>query len=320
MERTTEPKIVFFGTPGFAVPALDALYASGVQIAAVVTQPDKPAGRGLKTEASPIKVRALELGLTVLQPLTLKDSAQLDAIKTLGAEVAIVVAYGKIIPKTVLSLFTRGVLNIHPSLLPKYRGPSPIQTAILNGDSETGVTLMLLDEVVDHGPIVASSVQHIESSTTGRELSEILARSGAKLLVEAFHKYLSGKIIPHSQNHAAATFTKILQRADGKIEWDKSAEYIERMIRAYDLWPGTWTMNSNRKRIKILKSTLLHPKIGCAGNPTPGYVWKTEDGRLTVNCNPGSVVLEGVQLEGKKAVSGPEFLHGYPKFLHTILT
>ena len=337
--------VVFFGTPEFAVPALEALVKSGYKIAAVVTQPDKPVGRGLKMEASVVKVKAQELGLNVLQPDTLKTPAALEIFKSLNIDLAVCIAYGKIIPKSVLDLFPRGVLNIHPSLLPKYRGPSPIQSAIANGDSETGVTIMLLDEETDHGAILTQHAMAISPSPsplpareggrrpgegpTGAELSKLLAQEGAKLLIKTLPQWLNRTVEPLEQDHAKATFTKLLEREDGRINWQQPAEQIERIVRAYDLWPGTWTTwpapNSAQqnlkagKRLKILRATLLHPTIGCANNATPGYVWKTDDGRLAINCNPGSVIFEKIQLEGKKPMTGQEFLHGYPKILSCIL-
>ncbi|OGL65543.1 methionyl-tRNA formyltransferase [Candidatus Uhrbacteria bacterium RIFCSPLOWO2_01_FULL_47_24] len=386
-KSTARTKIIFFGTPEFAAPALTALHGAGFSIAAVVTQPDKPVGRGLKVEAPPVKIKAQELGLKVLQPKTLRgvvaglqpaDNIErrlkpaatiIDELKSLHAEVAVVVAYGKIFPREVLELFPRGMVNVHPSLLPKYRGSSPIQVAILNGDTETGVTIMLLDEEMDHGPVLTQHVVQISPSPdlqspspegvedgpserrprggqgegrhrTGSELSKLLAHEGAKLLVETLPQYLGGKIKPKPQDHKKATFTKLLEREDGKVDWQKSAEYIERMARAYDLWPGTWTQWEG-KRLKVLKASLLHPTIGCASNATPGYVWKADTetlspeqaqrvewpstssgnklGQLAVNCNPGSIILEQLQLEGKKAMSGAEFLRGYPKFLGSIL-
>ena len=274
-----KPRIVFFGTPEFAVPTLEALVKAGYDIVAVVTQPDKPVGRGLKMEAPPVKVKAVELGLTVLQPTTLNfgikpkglESKLSLGLQSLRADLGVCVAYGKIIPKEILDIFPRGILNIHPSLLPKYRGPSPIQTAILNGDEETGVTIMLLDEEMDHGAVLAHITYHISPSTIGSELSQALAKEGAKLLVETLPKWLAGEIEPQPQDHNKATFTKMLERADGRIDWNKSAEGIEKMVHAYDAWPGTFTLWSG-KRLKILRARLLHATIGCTNDPRPGYV------------------------------------------------
>ncbi|MBI2552621.1 methionyl-tRNA formyltransferase [Candidatus Uhrbacteria bacterium] len=310
-------RLVFFGTPEFAVPTLTALDDAGFEIAAVVTQPDKPVGRGLRVETPPVKVKAEELGLTVLQPLSLGNAAT-SLSDELRADFGVVVAYGKIIPKDVLNVFPRGILNVHPSRLPKYRGPSPIQAAILNGDRETGVTIMLLDEGMDHGAILAQAKIAITPKATGNSLNETLAQTGAKLLVETLPKYLAGEIKPQEQDHAQATYTKILTREDGHIDWNKPAQYIERQVRAYDAWPGTWTL-WERRRLKILRAVLRHNTIGCAANRAPGYVWKPEDRRLAVNCGAGSLILEQLQIEGKKPMSADEFLRGYPKFLGGIL-
>ncbi|MDO8505033.1 MAG: methionyl-tRNA formyltransferase [bacterium] len=338
-------KIIFFGTPDFAVPALEALVQAGYDVVAVVTQPDKPVGRGLKMEAPAVKIAAQKFGLMVLQPISLNVVAEgfslpngglkasattpIKVFRELHADLGICVAYGKIIPKEILSIFPRGILNIHPSLLPKYRGPSPIQTAIRSGDEETGVTIMLLDEEMDHGPIATHITYHISHITTGSKLSQALAKDGARLLVDVLPKWLDGEIEAKEQNHSEATFTKMLEREDGRIDWNKPAEEIEKMVRAYDAWPGTFTV-WNGKRLKILRVSLLHPAIGCADNAEPGYVFSVRslDSRgslgmtpitIGVNCNPGAIVLEELQLEGKKSMTGEEFLRGYPKFLHSIL-
>lgn len=307
------------------MPALEALHGAGYGIAAVVTQPDKPVGRGLKTEAPAVKKKAEELGLSVLQPATLKDSPSqsqrtvLERLKSFHAEVAVCVAYGKIIPKSVLDIFPRGILNIHPSLLPKYRGPSPIQAAILNGDAETGVTIMLLDEEMDRGPVLTRNTYHITRSTTGSELSCALAQEGAKLLVEILPKYLAGKITPQPQAHGQTTYTKMLTREDGKIDWNKPAEYVERMVRAYDLWPGTWS-SWNGKRLKILRASMGkgtdNASLPLDGGGKVGVQAQTV---LAVSCNPGSIIVELLQLEGKKPMSGAEFMRGHPAVIGAYL-
>lgn len=314
-------RIVFLGTSEFAVPALEALVKAGYEIVAVVTQPDMPVGRGLKMEAPAVKVKADEFGLRVLQPPTLRLSLGLTqglALGELHADVGVCVAYGKIIPKEVLELFPHGILNIHPSLLPKYRGPSPIQTAICNGEMETGVTIMLLDAEMDHGPILTQKAIPLDHKILFTIVHNILAQKGAQLLLEVLPKWLTGEITPRAQDHARATFTKMLEREDGRIDWHKPAEQIERMVRAYDRWPGTWT-TYNGKRLKVFRSSLLHAATGCASNPAPGYVWKTETGHIAVNCNPGAIILEKIQREGKKAITGADFLHGSSNFLGNIL-
>jgi len=312
------PPIIFFGTSEFAVPALDALVKTDHPIAAVVTQPDKPAERGLVLRSSPVKIKALKLGLRVVEPSTLKKPEAEALLREFGAEVAVVAAYGKIIPHNILDIFPRGVLNIHPSLLPKYRGPSPIQAAILNGDEETGVTIMLLDAEMDHGSILIQKGLRIKDYELRNELEARLAEIGANLLIEVLPQWIEGKIQPQQQNHAKVTVCKMVEKEDGKIDWSKPAVVIERMVRAYEGWPGTWTTWEGT-RLKILKARVLHENIGCAQNPAPGYVWKNDQGELAVNCQPGSMVLEEVQLEGKKAAKGREFLNGHSRIIGSIL-
>lgn len=313
------PKIIFFGTSEFAVPALLALVQGGFSVSAVVTQPDKPAERGLALHASPVKSKALELGLRVLEPTTLKKPEAEDSLRALGAEVAVVAAYGKIIPQNILDIFSKGVLNIHPSLLPKYRGPSPLQSAILNGDEETGVTIMLLDAEMDHGAILKSEKCEVKSEKLGyRELSERLSQIGAEMLVRVLPEWLEGKIQPQEQDHASATVCRMVEKEDGKIDWNKPAIVIERMVRAYEGWPGTWTLWEG-KRLKIIKTRILHESVGCANNATPGFVWKTEQGELAVNCHPGSLVLDEVHMEGKKLSTSKPFLLGHSSIIGIIL-
>ncbi|MEK7606985.1 MAG: methionyl-tRNA formyltransferase [Patescibacteria group bacterium] len=312
------PPIVFFGTSEFAIPAFETLVKAGYKISSVITQPDKPAERGLALRSSPVKVKALELGLRVFEPPTLKQLEAESLLRECGAEVAIVAAYGKIIPQNILDIFPRGVLNIHPSLLPKYRGPSPIQSAILNGDEETGITIMLLDAEMDHGSILMQKGLRIKDYELRSGLEERLSELGANLLIEVLPQWMEGKIKPREQDHAAATVCKMVEKEDGKIDWNKSAVAIERMVRAYEGWPGTWALWDG-KRLKILKALVLHESIGCANNSTPGFVWKTEQGELAVNCLPGSLVLEQVQMEGKKPATGEEFLRGHLRILGVVL-
>lgn len=313
-------RIIFFGSSDFAAPALEAIYEDKkYQIAAVITQPDQPKGRGLHLKESLIKTQAQKYGLDICQPASLKTEAAFNEIKALKAEIGIVAAYGKIIPQNILKIFPYYILNIHPSLLPKYRGPSPIQQAILNGDKKTGVTIILLDNEMDHGPIAASEKLKIKSEKlTCSELLKVLADLGARLLVEILPKWLDGKIKPREQDHSQATYTKLLTKEDGKIDWHEPAEEIERMIRAFEEWPGAWTIWRG-KRLKIVKAILLHSKIGCASNAAPGYLWLTEQKKLAVNCQPGSLILEHLQIEGKKTTKADEFLRGYPQFLGSIL-
>lgn len=320
MTTKADYRIVFMGTAEFAVPALRKLYDDGWQIAEVVTQPDEPVGRKQVLTPPPVKVEAEKLGLSVYQPSTLKSDEAQAHFENLRPDVIIVAAYGKMIPKWLLELPSHGCLNIHPSLLPKYRGPSPIQAAILNGDTVTGVTIMLLDEEMDHGKIVAQKELGIMKHELRIMLESRLAKLGAELLVDVLPDYLDGTVPIRPQDHEQAIFTKLITREDGKIDWHQPAAVIERTARAYEDWPGIWT-TWNGKRLKLLKISVFHEQIGCAGNPTSGYIWQTEEKnkKLTVNCQPGSVVLEEVQLEGREPMIAQEFLRGYLKIVGQIL-
>src|SRR3989344_324010 len=235
-------KLVFFGTSKFAVPALKKLADSDYEIAAVITQPDKPAGRKQELSPSPVKEAAQELGLKILQPSKLDSKFEIP-----DSDIFIVASYGKIIPKSILAIPKYGTLNIHPSLLPKYRGPSPIQSAILNGDKETGVSIMVLDAEMDHGPVLANVKAQISNNKGFRELHDGLAVTGAELLMEVLAKYINGEIKPQPQDHSQVTFTKIITKDDGRIDWNKPAEVINNLIRAYEDWTVAWpTLDGQR--------------------------------------------------------------------------
>lgn len=320
---------IFFGTPKFAVIVLKALIDAGYTPAHVVTAPDKPKGRGRILTSSPVKILAEKYGILVLQPITLKNNTELiDMIAALRPDFFVVAAYGKIIPKTILAIPKKGGLNVHPSLLPYYRGPSPIQAAILNGDATTGATIMLMDEEMDHGPILAQqeltpNIQcfpltlNVGRCHTTENLSEKLAELGAKLLIETIPKWLNGEITPREQNHAKATYTKIITKEDGHIDWHKSAEEIERMARAYTTWPSAWTLMRDTKsrakkdaRVKILRAFRTQA-IADYLNATPGQIIN-KNSDLLVACGKGFLMAEELQVEGKKPVSGKEFLNAYP--------
>jgi len=320
MSSSNQPKIIFFGTSKFAREIFRGLLSAGYKVQALVAQPDKPVGRKKILTPPPTKELALEYKIPVLQPEDIKNNPVfLNQLKEFKPNLIIVAAYGKIIPKEILDLPKFGALNVHPSLLPKYRGPSPIQTAILNGDEETGVTIILMDEKIDHGPTIANSKFKIQNSKlTGGSLSEELAKLGANLLVEILPRWLAGKITPQEQDHAQATYTKILTREDGRLDFSKSATEIERQIRAFTPWPGSFT-EFNNKRLKIIKARILNPLIGCAENAKIGQVFKTTEGEFSINCGRGSLILEIVQLEGKKEATGKEFLNGYPEIIGKVL-
>lgn len=307
-------KIIFFGTSEFAVPSLKALLQEGYHVVLVVTMPDKPAGRKQILTPSAIKVEAQKLKLEVVD--NLKDlkfpSASLGTgkIKEINPAIGIVAAYGKIIPKNIIDSFLDGCINIHPSLLPKYRGPSPIQSAILNGDKKTGVTIIKLDEKMDHGDRISCILYPVSSSDTYESLSKKLADEGAKLLVKTLPDYFSKKIKLEPQNDSQATFTKILKREDGKIDWHKSAKEIERQIRAYYPWPGSYSLFENRKsqvvKVKILSAQSTNDQFSAK----PGS-FQTKNGQLYIQCHKGSLLINRLQPEGKKEMTAQEFINGY---------
>ena len=296
-------KIVFFGTPEFAVPTLKALHHEGFNVVLVETQPDKPVGRKQILTPSVVKVEALKLGLSVIENL---NDLKLK-IKELKPDVGVVVAYGKIIPQGILDLFPSGCLNIHPSLLPKYRGASPIQTAILNGDTETGVSIIKLDNQMDHGKHVSQITYHVSADDTYESLSEKLAHKGTQLLVKNLPDYLNHKIKLKPQDDTQATFTKIINREDGKIDWQKPAVEIERQIRAYSPWPGCFTEFLN-KRLKVISAEVtfgtLTSKIG---------QFLAKDGDLLVKCGKDALSIKKLQIEGKNEFSAKEFINGFLK-------
>lgn len=303
------PKIIFFGTPQFSVIILQKLIEADLAPVAVVTAPDKPAGRGQKITSPPAKVYADIHGISVLQPEKLKDEIFLHTLHSLNADMFVIASYGKILPAKLLDIPPKGVVNVHPSLLPRYRGPSPIQGVILAGDKTTGVTLMLTDKDMDHGPILVQ--QEIEiSHPTYQQLHDILADLGGKLLVETLPKWITGGITPRDQDHTKATYTKLFTKEDGHIDWSKSAEEIDRMVRALNPWPGTWSYNiaevglpHMRKRVKILAG---HSTNEPSPMP-PGTLIKTKSGQLAACTGRMIYIIEMLQLEGKQKISGKEF-------------
>lgn len=292
-----EAKIIFLGTSEFAIPSLDTLINAGLAPLAVITAPDSPAGRGQKMEISPVKkfLEEKKEELELIQPKKL-DSDFLLQISNLRPDLGIIASYGKILPKALLDIFPKGLLNIHPSLLPKYRGPSPIQSAILNGDEKTGVTIILVDEKMDHGPILAQrELEFPISNTKSPDLHDALAKLGAELLLETLSKWVKSEIIPQPQDESQATYTKLLKKEDGLIDWQKSPEYIERIIRAYNPWPGTYIKIPNHKSQIPNKSQILKIKK-----------IKIENSKLKILV---------VQPEGKKEMTYEEFLRGHKNFV-----
>lgn len=301
-------RTVFMGSPEFAVPTLRVL-AEKTELVCVVTQPDRHAGRGRRLAESPVKAEAVSLDLEVFQPESLKDELVKRELQAKNAGVFIVAAYGKILPGSLLRVPPHGVLNVHASLLPRWRGAAPVQAAIASGDQRTGVTIMKMDEGLDTGPIIDQRHIPIAPDATGGALTKKLAKLGAELLSNALPAYLSGESEPQPQEDAAATYAPMLRKSDGFLDLSLPAATLERMIRAYDPWPGTY-LEWEGRRLAIHKASVAKP-----GSTAPlGFAIELE-GSPAVITQEGALLLEIVQLPGKRRVTGTDFLNGARGFL-----
>ena len=311
--------IVFIGTPSFAVPSLKRLAGDGLPILAVITQPDRPAGRSRQPRPPAVKLAALELGLPVLQPESLRDPALLDRVRAIAPECAVAVAYGQILRPEFLDIPTRGVVNVHPSLLPRYRGASPIPAAILAGDETTGVTIMLMDPGMDTGPILSQATHSIYPEDTTGTLSDRLAQAGAALLGETLPRWLRGEITPQSQDASQATTTSLLHKGDGRIDWTRPAVEIWRQVRACNPWPGAFT---------ALDGEPLHIwrawPIDAPAADDPGAVvvlpvelaaGVPESPPVAVQTGEGLLAVREAQRSGRRALPAAEFLRGMPNLI-----
>lgn len=306
-------KIIFLGTPQFSVTSLESLLNHDYNIIAVYTQPDKQSGRGQKLLFSPVKEFALSRGVRVIQPQSLKDAQAIDQMKELSPDLCIVSAYGKIIPESILTVPRLGFLNIHPSLLPRHRGATPIPTAILEGDKVTGVTIMILDAGMDSGPILKQKETAISDEDTTASLSSKLAAIGAELLIEVLPLWLESKIKPVQQDDSRATYTKTLTKEDGRIDWNSSAVSIWRRVRAFNPWPGCYTTWQG----KLLKISKVVPVANGRISPVGRVITlsQTKETVLGVQCREGTLGLVILQLEGKKEMSAQEFIRGQRDFV-----
>ncbi len=292
--------IVYFGTDEYSAQTLEALATAGdFKIILAVTQPDRPVGRKQKLEKPPVKLMAEKYNIPVQQPSSLK-TFQLPAATY---QLNVVFRYGLIIPKNIIDFPTNGTLNVHPSLLPKYRGATPIPAAIMNGDSETGITIMQMDEKMDHGPLLAQEKFYIDPDDTYQTVSTKMTPAINTLLIQAIPRFISGDIKPQPQNESLATFSKMLTREDGKIDWQNSANTIYNQYRALTPWPGIWTI-WNGKRLKLLGIKKTAEVL------LPGQV-KVDADRLLIGTGQGSIEVFELQLEGKKIMDTKTFISGY---------
>jgi len=296
-------RLAFMGTPGFAVPALAALLEAGHDIASVYTQPPRPSGRGQKLQPSPVHLFAESRSLAVRTPATLKSlEVQADFV-ALGVDAAVVVAYGLILPKAILATPRLGCLNIHASLLPRWRGAAPIQRAILAGDAETGVTIMQMDEGLDTGPILLQQRIPIAPAETGATLHDRLAELGARMIVSALDGLAAGTLKATPQPADGVTYAAKLTREEARLDWRKPAAALERQVRAFDPWPGAW-LDYAGERIRVIEARVDGPATGRPGSVRPGT--------LIVTCGDGTgLELVQVQRAGRKAMGAAEFLRGF---------
>jgi methionyl-tRNA formyltransferase len=304
-------RLIFMGTPEFAVPILDKLVSAGTyQIVAVYTQPDRPAGRGHKLAVSPVKAYAAARALPVFQPYRLLPEAQAE-LAALRPDVVVVAAYGLILRQAVLDLPPHGCINVHASLLPKYRGAAPIQAAILHGERTTGITIMRMDAGVDTGPLLAQAKLPIQPDDTSSTLEARLAELGADVLAHTLPAWLAGQIQPQAQDEAQASLAPRLRKEDGRLDWSRPAEELERRVRALDPWPGTFTTWEGR-RLKVLESRIANSKSQISCQPGQVLRW---DGGIGVVTGKGVLELLQVQLECKCAMDAADFVCGHPAFV-----
>ena len=303
-------KIIFWGSSAFALPSLQALTERGWRPLAVITQPDKPVGRKRSLTPTPVKKLAAELNLPIYSPDAANSKKTAALIKKLSPDAMVVAAYGQILSSEILALPKHGTLNVHASLLPLYRGASPIQQAILEGVKKTGVTIMLMDEKMDHGAILSQQSLKINPSDTSESLSAKLAILGGELLIQTLPHWLKGEVKARTQDHQAATYTKIINRADGLIDWHWPSEKIERLIRAYYPWPGAYT-KWRGQTLKIHQAAVSRVKAAAPA----GQVAMGDDGEALVGTGEGGLALKQIQLAGGKILAARDFLFGHPDFI-----
>lgn len=324
-------KVLFMGTPDFAAGALEALIRAGHEVTAVVTQPDRPKGRGKEMQSPPVKECAVRHGIPVLQPVKIREKESVDALRRYEADIYVVAAFGQILTREILDIPRFGCINIHASLLPKYRGAAPIQWSILDGEKETGVTIQQMNEGIDTGDILSSVTVPIAPDETGDSLFDKLMRTGAELLVETLPRIESGEITPLKQDESHATYAKRLTKEIGNIDWREPAQVIERKIRGLNSWPSAYTMLRD-KPIKIWSARLTGEPAReadqsaaepvreadqsaaepvCGGGEVAGRVTKITREEIYVNCGDEQLALREVQPAGKKRMTVKDFLLGY---------
>ena len=296
-------KIVFMGTPEFAVPSLEALVAAGHQVVGVFSQPDKPKNRGMKLQPTPVKLCAMVHDLPVYQPTKLRDGTALETIRSLAPDLIVVAAYGRILPQEILDYPKYGCINVHSSLLPKYRGSAPVQWAVLNGDAETGVSIMQMDEGLDTGDVLCCEKIAIDPEETSGQLFDRVTAVGARVLCEVVPAIAAGTLKPQPQDHENACLAPMLNKEMAEFRLTESAAHIHNWVRGMNPWPGAWFVTSGGKKLKVMECRAVE-----AHGEAPGTVLATKP--LTVACGEGAVQLLNVVPEGKKPMDGTAFAAG----------
>lgn len=309
-------RVVFMGTPDFSVSALESLIEAGHQVAAVVTQPDKPKGRGKEVQMTPVKTCAQKHGIPVFQPVKIREPEAVETLRGYQADIFVVAAFGQILTEEILGMPRYGCVNIHASLLPRYRGAGPIQWAIINGEKITGVTIMQMDKGIDTGDMLLKTEVPIASDETGDTLHDKLAAAGARLIVEALAKIEAGDVTPVRQNDADSCYAKMLHKSMGKIDWQMEAEKLDCLIRGLISWPGASTVYRG-KNLKIWQEEVASAEematgAGFMDSATPGTVIRVDRDAFYVQTGQGVLKILAVQPEGKKRMAVKDFLLGYP--------
>ena len=307
-------RIVFFGTPDFALPTLDAILRSGHTVVGVVTQPDRPRGRGQKTRVAPVKARALDADLPVLQPERLRDAGFMKALAELDADLGVVAAYGKILTEDVLALPRLGLINVHASLLPKYRGAAPVHRAIIAGEHETGITIMRVVKALDAGPMLAIARRPISRDETSEQVEHDLSRIGAGLLAKTIHGLAAGGVAETPQDDTRATYAPRLTREDGAVDWNCPARHIHNLIRGLHPWPHAFAFVTGPSRASGARLILLRSAVDQSGVPAgvaPGTVLEAGGDRLRIATGEGVIRIEELQAEGRRGLAARDFLAGH---------
>ena len=299
-------RIIFMGTPDFSVGTLKALIEAGHEVCLVVTQPDKPKGRGKEMQYTPVKEAALKHGIEVYQPRRIREAECVEKLRQYNADIMVVIAFGQIIPKEILEMVPYGCVNVHASLLPKYRGAAPIQWSIIDGEAVTGVTTMQMDEGLDTGDMLLKTEVPITAEETGESLHDKLAKAGAALCVETLAKLQEGSIVPEKQGESPTAYAKMLDKKLGNIDWTKSAVEIERLVRGLNSWPSAYTY-WNKKVVKIWKASVTDEN----SNEQVGTVVKVEKDGFYVQTGNGLLKVLELQIPGKKRMDAGAFLRGY---------